>query len=94
MSVFGLYIKKTNCYFIVFDHYPLATPAIPDVKQDTVFGSGRDHRGQQWTGNSVGPFVRILSWGIWHYTQILGCGKRRVDGAVMATSEGDTAESS
>ena len=44
------------------------------------------------TGNSIGPLVRLLWWGIWHYIIILDCRDCRVGGAVMATSEGDTAE--
>ena len=32
--------------------------------------------------------------GIWHYTQTVGCGERRVDVAVLVTSGCDTAKSS
>ena len=63
------------------------------MEQYTPCGSGADHRGQRLAGNSIGPLVRLLlCWGIWHYTQIPGCGEHRVDGAVVAT--GDAAESS
>ena len=75
----------------VFHHYSLATVATPGRGE----GHGLWFRG--WPSRTAvdrESHRYCVWWGIWHYTQVQGCGGRCVDGAAMATPEGDTAESS